>query len=264
VPVVGFPEQRERGPEVRDWPLNRETIFSNEETGFSLSDETRFPLRGDWRTDFSPATWRRYATSSPRTVLSQQTRGDVQADLQPVAPEHLVLHAVRAPTRLIGRCLADPLRDLDRLSLIERATLPIERRFKAAVGAAFEPDVEGARQYPCGFRRQLDRHAVAHVGKCEQAGATMREAIDRSACPQLLAGFRQVLDPGTPPCSIIGMLLIRPDREQQVEQRLFYRVIEIAPAFELSPGSGPFRMARAVRTRSGQPASIQARIIRPS
>ena len=53
-----------------------------EETGFSLNDETRFPFSGDWRTDFSPATGRRYATSSPGTALSQQTRGDVQADLQ--------------------------------------------------------------------------------------------------------------------------------------------------------------------------------------
>ena len=79
---VGFPEPRERGPKVRDWPLSRGTISPNEETGFSLNDETRFPLPGDWRTDFSPATWRRYATSSPGTALSQQTRGDVQADLQ--------------------------------------------------------------------------------------------------------------------------------------------------------------------------------------
>ena len=71
---VGFPEPRERGPKVRDWPLSCGTI--------SLNDETRFPLPGDWRTDFSPATWRRYATSSPGTVLWQQTRGDVQADLQ--------------------------------------------------------------------------------------------------------------------------------------------------------------------------------------
>src|SRR6266852_447813 len=101
--VVGFPERRERGPEVRDWALNRETISPNEETGFPLNDETRFPLRGDWRTDFSPPTWCRYATSSPRTVFSQQTRGDVQADLQRVTPEHLVLHAVRAPTWLVGR-----------------------------------------------------------------------------------------------------------------------------------------------------------------
>ena len=31
---VGFPEPRERGPKVRDWPLNRETISPNEETGF--------------------------------------------------------------------------------------------------------------------------------------------------------------------------------------------------------------------------------------
>ena len=79
---VGFPEPRERGPRVRDWPLSRGTISPNEETGFSLNDETRFPLGGDWRTEFSPATWRRCAMSSPGTVLSQQTRGGVQADLQ--------------------------------------------------------------------------------------------------------------------------------------------------------------------------------------
>jgi hypothetical protein len=79
---VGFPEPRERGPKVGDWPLSRGTISPNEETGFPLNDETRFPLPGDWCTDFSPATWRRYATSSPGTVLSQQTRGDVRADLQ--------------------------------------------------------------------------------------------------------------------------------------------------------------------------------------
>ena len=71
---VGFPEPRERGPKVRDWPLSRGTI--------SLNDETRFSLPSDWRTDFSPVMWRRYATSSPGTALSQQTRGDVQADLQ--------------------------------------------------------------------------------------------------------------------------------------------------------------------------------------
>ena len=75
---VGFPEPRDRGPKVRDWP--RRAISPNEETGFSHNDETRFPLPGDWRTDFSPATGRRYATSSPGTALSQQTRGDVQAD----------------------------------------------------------------------------------------------------------------------------------------------------------------------------------------
>ncbi len=69
---VGFPEPRERGPKVRDWPLSRETISPNEETGFSLNDETRFPLPGDWRTDFSPATWCRYATSSPGVVGPQR------------------------------------------------------------------------------------------------------------------------------------------------------------------------------------------------
>ena len=79
---VGFPELRERGPKVRDWPLSRGTISPNEETGFSLNDETRFPLPEDLRIEFSPAMWRRYATSSPGTALSQQTRGDVQADLQ--------------------------------------------------------------------------------------------------------------------------------------------------------------------------------------
>src|SRR6266851_9307325 len=79
---VGFPEPREWGPKVRDRPLSRGTISPNEETGFSLNDETRFPLGGDWRTEFSPATWRRCAMSSPGTELSQQTRGDVQADLQ--------------------------------------------------------------------------------------------------------------------------------------------------------------------------------------
>ena len=79
---VGFPEPRERGPKVRDWPLSRGTISPNEETGFSLNDETGFPLPGDRRTDFSPATGCRYTTTSPGTALSQQTRGDVQADLQ--------------------------------------------------------------------------------------------------------------------------------------------------------------------------------------
>ena len=79
---VGFPEPRERGPKVRDWPLSRGTISPNEETGFSLNDETRFPLPGDRRTGFSPATGCRYTTTSSGTALSQQTRGDVQADLQ--------------------------------------------------------------------------------------------------------------------------------------------------------------------------------------
>ena len=77
-----FPRTARTGPEVRDWPLNRGTISSNEETGLPLNDETRFPLRGDRRADFSPATWCKYVTSSPGTVLSQQTRGDVQAGLQ--------------------------------------------------------------------------------------------------------------------------------------------------------------------------------------
>ena len=77
-----FPRTARTGPKVRDWPLNRGTISPNEETGLPLNDETRFPLRGDWRADFTPATWRKYVTSSPGTVLSQQTRGDVQADLQ--------------------------------------------------------------------------------------------------------------------------------------------------------------------------------------
>jgi len=79
---VGLPEPRDRGPKVRDWPLSRGAISPNEETRFSLNDETRFPLPGDWRADFSSATWCKYVTSSPGTVLSQQTRGDVQADLQ--------------------------------------------------------------------------------------------------------------------------------------------------------------------------------------
>ena len=69
---VGFAEPRESAPKVRDWPLSRGTI--------SLNDETRFPLPGDRRTDFSPATGCRYTTTSPGTALSQQTRGDVQAD----------------------------------------------------------------------------------------------------------------------------------------------------------------------------------------
>jgi hypothetical protein len=101
---VGFPEPRERGPKVRDWPLNRETISFNEETGFPLNDETRFPLRGDWLADFFPATWGEYATSCPRAMLAQQASGNVEAYLQPEAPEHLVLHTVRAPTWLVGRC----------------------------------------------------------------------------------------------------------------------------------------------------------------
>lgn len=79
---VGFPEPREWGPKVRGWPRSRGTISPNEETGFSLNDETRFRLSGDWRAEFSPAAWCRYVTSPPGTVLSQQTRGDVQADLQ--------------------------------------------------------------------------------------------------------------------------------------------------------------------------------------
>jgi hypothetical protein len=99
-----FPEPRERGPKVRDWPLNRETISFNEETGFPLNDETRFPLRGDWLADFFPATWGEYATSCPRAMLAQQASGNVEAYLQPEAPEHLVLHTVRAPTWLVGRC----------------------------------------------------------------------------------------------------------------------------------------------------------------
>lgn len=71
---VGFPEPRERGLKVGGLPLSRGTI--------SLNDETRFPLPGDGRADFSPATRCRCATSSPGTVLSQQTHGDVQADLR--------------------------------------------------------------------------------------------------------------------------------------------------------------------------------------
>src|SRR5229473_4083272 len=50
---VGFPEPRERGPKVRDWPLSRGTISPNEETGFSLNDETRFPLPGDRYVDLN-------------------------------------------------------------------------------------------------------------------------------------------------------------------------------------------------------------------
>jgi hypothetical protein len=69
---VGFPGPRERGPKVRDWPLSRGTISPNEETGFSLNDEARFPLPGDWRTDFAPATWCRYATPSPGVVGPQR------------------------------------------------------------------------------------------------------------------------------------------------------------------------------------------------
>ena len=77
-----FPRTARTGPKVRDRPLNRGTISPYEETGLPLNDETRFPLRGDWRADFSPATWCKCVTSSRGTVLSQQTRGDVQADLQ--------------------------------------------------------------------------------------------------------------------------------------------------------------------------------------
>ena len=60
-------------------------------------------------------------------MLAQQSGSDLQADLQPEATEDLVLDAVRAPARLVGRCLADPLCDLDSLSLVEPATLAVKR-----------------------------------------------------------------------------------------------------------------------------------------
>ena len=89
-----------------------------------------FPLRGDWLADFFPATCGQYATSCPRAVLAQQVSGNVEAYLQPEAPEHFILHTVRAPTWLVGRRFSDPLRDLDRLGLVERAALPVERGFQ--------------------------------------------------------------------------------------------------------------------------------------
>src|SRR5260370_37112100 len=124
-------------------------------TRVPLIVDWRFPLIVDSRIGHAPASWRADASPDPWTALAQQTRCDLQADLQAEAAEHLVLHAVRSPARLIGRRFGDPLRDLDRLGLVERATLPVKGGFQTALGAALEPDVEGPRQDIRGLRRKF-------------------------------------------------------------------------------------------------------------
>jgi hypothetical protein len=55
----------------------------------------------------------------------QKTGCDVEADLQAVTAEHLVLDAVGAPAWAARGGLGDPVRDLDALRLAENAARPI-------------------------------------------------------------------------------------------------------------------------------------------
>lgn len=131
-----------------------------------LKSWTRVPLIVDTVMELAPSTRGADPATHPWPMLAQQAGGDVEADFQPEALEDLVLHAVGSPARLVGRGFGDPLGDLDGLRLIERAPLPIEGSFEAAMSAAPESDVDGSRDYAGSFGRQFDRHAVTHV--CER------------------------------------------------------------------------------------------------
>jgi hypothetical protein len=101
LPVIGFPEPRERGPEVKDWLLSRQTISPDDETGFSLNDETRFPLPGDWRTDLTMPCSSGFSTT-PWPVITQEMACNTKADLGAIAQECLVRGAVGASARSAG------------------------------------------------------------------------------------------------------------------------------------------------------------------
>src|SRR5215510_9965394 len=92
-------------------------------TRVPLIVERNFPLIVDSRIGVSPATGCADAAPDPRSMLAQQAGGNFQADLQPEAAKHLVLHTIGSPARLVGRSLGDPLGDLDSLGLVECAAL---------------------------------------------------------------------------------------------------------------------------------------------
>ena len=221
-------------------------------TRVPLIVEWDFPLIVDSVMRLAPSTRGTDAAAHPRSVLSQQILGHVLADLQPVAPEDFVLHAIGSPAWLVGGGFGDPLGDLDGLRLIKRTALPIQRSVQTALGSAPEPDVEGARDDAGGLGRQFDRHAVTDIGECKQPHAAMREAVDGGSGTQFVPGFGQVLDPGTPPAPIITGLLVRPYRQQQIEELLSRFVIEIAPAFDLPSWT------RGLQDRNGEPSSASS------
>lgn len=150
-----------------------------------LKSWTRVPLIVEWdfllivdsATGLAPSARGRDTASRSWPVLAQQVGSYVEADLQLEAPVDFVLHTVGSPARLVGWGINDPLGDLDGLCLIERAPLPVEGSFKAALSTSLEPGVEGARHDACGFGRQFDRHTLAHISKGQQPGATVREVV---------------------------------------------------------------------------------------
>jgi len=123
---VGFPEPRERGPEVKDLPLNRQTISPNDETWFSLNDETRFPLAGDWRTDLTTPCGSGFLTT-PRPVITQEMACNTKADLGAIAQEYLVRGAVGTSACSFGGRRYDLPGNFGLLKLVENAAAPIDR-----------------------------------------------------------------------------------------------------------------------------------------
>src|SRR5260370_167993 len=103
----------------------------------SSNHATRFFLRCDWShryRKFFPHP----RPAAPRRMISQQPPSVAKRDLEVEAFEHLMLDAVRAPTRPTCRCTRDPLGDLDLLGLGQCAGRSAERSVESAGGTALE------------------------------------------------------------------------------------------------------------------------------